>query len=240
MRGRKNAVPATIKATVGYCRVSTEEQAREGVSLDAQRERIAAHCVATGRVLSEVYVDHGESAKSLNRPEIQKLLDRVEAGEIGAVVVLKLDRLTRSVRDLLNLIDLFEKRGVALLSINETLDTSSAMGRCVIKVIGSFSELEREQIGERTAMALGHKRRNGAVYGHTPFGWRREGDRIVEDHEQQIELKEMRALLQAGESYNQIAAFMNDKGKPPARGKQWYASSVRAVLMSKMTTETAR
>jgi len=198
MRGRKNAVPVTSKVTVGYVRVSTEDQVKTGTSLDAQRERIAAHCVASDRVLSEVYVDEGESAKDLKRPEIQKLLERVDRGEIGAVVILKLDRLTRSVRDLADLLERFAKRGVALVSITETLDTGTATGNLVINLIASVAQWERLAIGERTSMALGHKRRHGAVYGKTPFGWHREGDKLVKDPFQQVELAEMRALLQAG------------------------------------------
>ena len=239
MRGRKNVAPATAKVTVGYCRFSTEDQVKNGSSLDAQRERIAAHCVATGRELTEVYVDDSESAKDLKRPEVHKLLERVDRGEIGAVVVLKLDRLTRSVRDLWELLERFDKRGVALVSITETLDTSTATGRMIIRLIVDIAQWEREAIGERTAMALGHKRRHGAVYGSTPFGWRREGDTLVKDAVQQAELTIMRTMLADGHSYSQIAAFMNGAGKSEARGKLWYPSSVRAVLMSKMTTETA-
>jgi site-specific DNA recombinase len=238
MRGRKTTGPVTVKATVGYCRVSTEDQAKTGSSLDAQRERIAAHCVATGRKLDEVYVDDGESAKDLKRPEVQKLLDRVDAGEIGAVVVLKLDRLTRSVRDLADLLERFDKRGVALVSITETLDTSTATGRMVINLIAAVGQWEREAIGERTAIVLAHKRTTGSVYGRTPFGWRREGDKLIKDALQQAELTVMRTMHKDGHSYSQIAAFMNGKGKTPARGKLWYPSSVRAVLTSKMTTET--
>src|SRR5690349_17429513 len=108
--------------TVGYVRVSTEDQAREGVSLDAQAERIRAYAVATDRVLDEIIVDAGESAKSLRRPGIQRIISGVRSGEIGAVVALKLDRLTRSVKNLLELIETFAKADADLVSVSDSLD----------------------------------------------------------------------------------------------------------------------
>ena len=140
--------------------------------------------------------------------------------------------------DLLYLLDLFEKHGVALVSINENLDTSSAMGRCVIKVIGSFSELEREQISERTAFALEHLRRSGKVYGPVPFGWMRRGDLLVADLPQQAALKLARAMLAKGSSLGQIAAEFTKRGVTTMHGRaRWYASSVRSILHNKAAAE---
>ncbi|MGB6950913.1 MAG: recombinase family protein, partial [Candidatus Cybelea sp.] len=135
MRSRNVKKTSADRLTVAYVRVSTEDQAREGVSLDAQEARIGAYALAMGFSVSETVRDAGESAKSLNRPGIASLLERVRAGGIERIVVAKLDRLTRSVRDLGELIDLCAKHGVALVSIGETLDTSTAAGRMVVNML---------------------------------------------------------------------------------------------------------
>jgi DNA invertase Pin-like site-specific DNA recombinase len=122
--------------------------------------------------LVEVIVDGGESAKNLNRPGLRHLIAMMEDGKIEAVIVAKLDRLTRSVKDLCGLLELFEKRKVALISVAESLDTGSAAGRLVITIMGAVSQWEREAIGERTRDALRHKRTSGERVGNIRFGFR--------------------------------------------------------------------
>src|SRR5277367_71110 len=161
---------------IGYVRVSTDRQAELGISLEAQEAKIRAMATVQGADLVEVIVDGGESAKSLNRPGLQRLLDRVNAGKIEAVIVAKLDRLTRSVKDLCGLLELFEKRKVALISVAESLDTGSAAGRLVITIMGAVSQWEREAIGERTRDALRHKRGQGQRVGNIAFGSRLASD----------------------------------------------------------------
>src|ERR1017187_1513532 len=114
---------------IGYVRVSTDRQAEQGVSLEAQEAKIRAMATVQSAELLDVIVDGGESAKSLNRPGLQRLLDLINAGKVDTVIVAKLDRLTRSVKDLCGLLELFEKRKVALVSVAESLDTGSAEGR---------------------------------------------------------------------------------------------------------------
>ena len=115
-----------LMKTVGYVRVSTDRQAEHGVSLEAQEAKIRAMAIVHGTELSEVIVDGGESAKSLNRPGIARLLAMVDTGGVKVVIIAKLDRLTRSVKDLCGLLELFEKRKVTLISVAESLDTGSA------------------------------------------------------------------------------------------------------------------
>ena len=168
MRSRNASKPVADRRSIGYVRVSTEDQAREGVSLAAQEARIAAYAVAMGWCVSEVIHDAGESAKSLKRPGIAALLSQVRNSGVERIIVAKLDRLTRSVRDLAELIELCAKYGVALVSIGETLDTSSAGGRLVVNMLGVVAQWEREAIGERTATSLAHKRRQRCAYSPTP------------------------------------------------------------------------
>lgn len=239
MRGRKTVHKSvTSRQCVGYVRVSTEEQARNGVSLAAQEERIRAFAVGTGRVLSDVVIDDGVSAKDLKRVGMQRILTGICAGQIGAVVILKLDRLTRSVSDLMQLIGLFNKHDVALVSISETLDTGTATGRMLMTVIGTISQWEREAIGERTAFALTHLRRTGKVYGRVPFGWYREGDNLVVDPRQQRALTMAQKMFASGASLRQIAAELTNQGVHAAEGGvRWHAASVRSILRSKLSVE---
>src|SRR5262249_16169785 len=150
-----------LMRSIGYVRVSTDRQAEQGISLEAQEAKIRAMATVQGAELTEVIVDGGESAKSLNRPGLQRLLGLVSTNKLDAVIVAKLDRLTRSVKDLCSLLELFEKRKVALISVAESLDTGSAAGRLVITIMGAVSQWEREAIGERTRDALRHKRSQG-------------------------------------------------------------------------------
>jgi DNA invertase Pin-like site-specific DNA recombinase len=160
-----------VKA-IGYVRVSTEKQADFGVSLEAQAEKVRAMAVVHGAELLEIIVDAGESAKSLNRPGMERVMSLVDRGAVDAVIIAKLDRLTRSVRDLAELLERFNRRGVSLVSVAEALDTGSAAGRLVLNIMTAVSQWEREAIGERTRDAMRHKRANGKRVGTIPFGCR--------------------------------------------------------------------
>ena len=113
---------------IGYVRVSTDRQAELGVSLEAQEAKIRAMATVQGAELLEVMVDGGESAKNLNRPGLRRLLTLVDRGKVEAVIIAKLDRLTRSVKDLCSLLELFEKRGVALISPNRSTRPQPPVG----------------------------------------------------------------------------------------------------------------
>jgi DNA invertase Pin-like site-specific DNA recombinase len=154
---------------IGYVRVSTDMQADKGVSLDAQTEKIRAMSVVQGAELMDTIVDGGESAKNLKRPGMQRLLAMVDERRVEAVIVAKLDRLTRSVKDLGQLLERFEKRGVALISVAESFDTGSAAGRLVITIMTALSQWEREAIGKRTRDALDHMRSNGQRVGNIAY-----------------------------------------------------------------------
>ena len=190
--------------TVGYVRVSTDRQADQGVSLGAQEAKIRAMATVRGSDLDEVIVDGGESAKDLNRPGVQRLLSVVNGGKVDAVIVAKLDRLTRSVKDLCALLELFEKRKVALISVAESLDTGSAAGRLVITIMGAVSQWEREAIGERTRDALRHKRSQGRRVGNIAFGSRLadDGEHLEADPAEQSALAEIRQLRHSGATHS--------------------------------------
>ena len=160
-------------SVVGYIRVSTEQQAGEGVSLDAQRARLEAYALAVELELVAVCEDRGLSAKSLARPGPKAALAMLEKGEASGLVVTKLDRLTRSVKDLGDLVERYFASRFSLLSLSDSIDTRTASGRLVLHVLGAVSQWEREATAERTKDALAQIRSAGARLGGEGLGWRR-------------------------------------------------------------------
>jgi site-specific DNA recombinase len=215
--------------TVGYVRVSTDKQ---GISLEAQAEKIRAMALVQGAELSEIIIENGESAKSLNRPGMAKLLAMVDAGKVKAVIVAKLDRLTRSVKDLCELLERFERRGVALVSVAESLDTGSAAGRLVLNIMAAVSQWEREAIGERTRDALRHKRSQGERVGNIAFGYRlaQDGEHVEPEPTEQAALAEIRRLRHDGATLRGIATALNHQALRTRRGTPWRLESVARVL----------
>jgi site-specific DNA recombinase len=217
---------------IGYARVSTDKQADRGVSLEAQTAKVQAMAAVQDAELVEVIVDAGESAKSLNRPGMERLLSLVDSGAVDVVIVAKLDRLTRSVRDLAELLERFQKRGISLVSVAESLDTGSAAGRLVLNIMVSVSQWEREAIGERTRVAMSFKKAQGERVGEIPFGYRLAADGIhleAEPTEQEI-IARIRALSQDGLSTRRIAERLNRDGFRTRRGGAWRFQYVAAIL----------
>jgi site-specific DNA recombinase len=221
----------------GYCRVSIGKQL-DGVSLEAQESRIRAFALAKGWDLSEVLVERAKSGKNMKRPLVERLRREVREGRVEAVIVLKLDRISRSVRDLLDLLETFQKHGTSFVSVTESLDTSSSMGKFVLTLLGAVAELERATIGDRTALALKHIRSEGRVYGPVPWGWKSVSGKLVPIPREQEALTEALKMRRNGASWDAIGKFFQRVGVKPRRGK-WWPASVRQVLMSRMTTERA-
>jgi DNA invertase Pin-like site-specific DNA recombinase len=224
--------------------VSTEEQAREGVSLAAQKARLEAYAVAHGAELVGIEADEGVSGKVVpeSRPGLAGALAAVRSGAADGLLVLKLDRLSRSTRDVLDLVDECRRDGWRLISVSEHLDTATAAGRLVVTVLAALAEMEREQIGERTQVALGEVARQGRAYSHrTPFGWRtaagsdraQRGDRspLVPDLAEQRILARMLELEVQGLGARRIAAAMANEGLlNPRTGRPWTFGAVAGVL----------
>ena len=217
---------------IGYARVSTDKQADRGVSLDAQTEKIRAMTVVHGAELADIIVEAGESAKTLNRPGMQRLLALVDSGEVNAVIVAKLDRLTRSVKDLCELLERFDRRGVALISVAESLDTSSAAGRLVLNIMTAVSQWEREAIGERTRDALRHKRANGERVGNVHYGYRpsADGRHVEPEPGEQAVLSAIGELRGRHRSLREIAVALNERGWRTRCGSAWRHEYVKNVI----------
>ena len=151
-----------MKHTALYLRVSTEAQADEGYSLAAQAEKLEAYCRMKGIDRFRRYVDGGFSGSNLTRPAVTELVEAIRAGQVERVVVYKLDRLSRSQKDTLYLIeDVFLPHGVDFVSINENIDTGSPYGRAMIGILSAFAQLERENIFLRTRMGMVERVKQG-------------------------------------------------------------------------------
>src|SRR5688572_3643104 len=225
----------TLQA-VAYVRVSTEEQATEGVSLDAQREAVGAYCRMRGLQLLDVVADAGVSAgKPLAKREgVLRVLDLVRRGEVQAVVALKLDRLFRNCEDCLSVTSRWDRIGVSLHLVDlggQAIDTSSAVGRFFITVMAGAAELERNMIRERTTSALAHKASRGERVGKIPYGFTLspDGVHLQAVPEEQETLEMIRKLDGEGVSMRGIARRLN-AASVPARGTKWFHTTVAHLL----------
>jgi site-specific DNA recombinase len=201
---------------VGYIRVSTEDQAREGVSLAAQRAKIDAYALVKDWRVVEVIQDD-MTAKHLRRRGVQRLVALVARRQVGAVIVYKLDRLTRSVKDLNSLVELFDKKGVALVSLQESLDATTASGRLMMKLLASVSQWEREVIGERTRDAMQHLKAQGQVYSRPVF-------------DDTATLAQIHTRRASGATYQDIADELTAAGVPTVRGGAWAPATIMGIL----------
>lgn len=195
----------------GYVRVSHEEQARSGASLPAQREQIRAFCRARRWTLMGIMSDEGVSGATLKRrPGLQAALEVLERGEATVLVVTKLDRLSRSVRDIFSLVEgTFTTNGASLVSIGESLDATTAVGKAFLGILAVLAQMERELVSERTRAALDHIRSTGRYIGRVPFGKKLDDEgRLAVDRRAANALRRARRLRAAGRSWREVSAAM--------------------------------
>lgn len=224
-----------IMNVVAYARVSTPDQSENGISLDAQKARMNAYAGLYQLDVIEVVVDAGESAKSLNRPGLQRALALLKAGKADGLVVVKLDRLTRSVADWQVLIDDYfgERPGKQLLSVNDSIDTRTASGRLVLNILLSVAAWEREAVAERTRAALQHKIRNGERCGAVRFGYDvgSNGRSLIPNVAEQQAITLMIELRDSGSTLRRIAAVLAERGIPTKEGNaKWTHTAVARIL----------
>lgn len=214
---------------VGYVRVSTEGQADAGVSLEAQKTAIETYCGLYDLELVTIITDAGASAKTLDREGLQQALEMLSSGQVEGLVVHKLDRLTRSVRDLDTLINGYFST-YTLHSVSEKIDTSSASGRLILNVLASVSQWEREAIGERTKTALTHKKQKGEHCGGVGYGMKIEDKKLVKDESEYPIVERVATLKRNGYTLQAIADYLNDAGIPTQRGGVWQPTQVSRLL----------
>jgi DNA invertase Pin-like site-specific DNA recombinase len=227
------ATQTTTSRAVGYVRVSTELQAQEGISLDAQQAKIKAWCEANGYALIGLHVDSGLSGcRTTNRPALQAALTEACKHE-AALVFYSLSRLARSTKDAIAISDRLAKAGADLVSLSERIDTTSATGKMVFRLLSVLAEFEADLIAERTKAALAHLRRQGRrVSRHIPYGYvlAHDGTTLTPHPAEQQTLARIRELRLQGFSLRQIAATLTTLKIPTKRGRSWSAKVVHNLL----------
>jgi DNA invertase Pin-like site-specific DNA recombinase len=200
---------------VAYLRVSTDKQADTGVSLAAQAEKVEQYAKLYDLEVVEVIRDAGASAKNLNREGLKRALGMLEAGKADTLLVVKLDRLTRSVKDLGVLLErYFDKGNFSLVSIGEQIDTRTAAGRLVLNVLTSVAQWEREAISERTTVAMQQLRAEGKYTGgRTPFGYELgPNGELVQSQREQEAIQQAQALRRDKMPLRKIASTLYERG----------------------------
>lgn len=223
-----------LKACV-YTRVSTSEQAMEGYSIEEQERMCKAAIVSKGWEYIGTYSDPGISGRTMDRLGLQKMIRAIERGEVQAVVIYKLDRLSRKQRDTMTIIeDIFLENDVDLVSLNETLDTSTPWGRAMIGILSSFNQMESENIQMRTAMGKEAKAtKGGYAGGKPPLGYKSvNGELVVVEEEAEI-VRLIYKLRKDGMTMVNIAEELNKRGLKTKQGNEFRHSAIQGILNNK-------
>jgi site-specific DNA recombinase len=214
-----------------YTRVSTEEQAKEGFSLDAQLERLRLYCKAQGWEIAGEYVDEGHSGRTTKRPAYGRMMQ--ESAKWDTMLVLKMDRIHRNSRNFMAMMDRLTKEGKGFASVTESLDTSTAMGRFVMDIIQRIAQLESDQIGERTFVGMEQKAksRGGSLGKPAPFGYRYGPGQVLQPvPEERPWVAGAFDRFRQGVSKQRIADWLNESGVPTREKAQWTVWSVTHLL----------
>lgn len=214
-----------------YLRVSTAGQATEGVSLEAQEARARKWAEANGYEVRGLHCDAGISGKRAeNRPGLQAALAEV-CQTRGALIVYSLSRLARSTKDAISIAERLEKAGADLVSLSEKIDTTSAAGKMVFRMLAVLAEFERDLISERTKGALAHMASQGRRVGEIPYGYQLSGDglHLVEDTREKAVLQKIRDLKALGRTWAQVAEEMNRRGLSTKKGRPWSWRTAQAA-----------
>jgi len=213
-----------------YTRVSTEDQAKEGYSLAAQKERLEAFCDAQGWDVAEFYVDEGHSGRSTKRPEYRRMMEERDKWDI--LLVMKMDRIHRNSKNFMIMMENLEKWGKKFSSMNESLDTSNAVGRFVVDIIQRIAQLESEQIGERTYMGMRQKAESGqGLLGfRVPYGYRLKDGKLLLEEEEALVVRDMYTKYLHGQTMDMIAWGLNGDGVTTSTGGHWTTWSISRVL----------
>lgn len=218
-----------MNKAVGYVRVSTAGQAADGVSLDAQKAKITAWATANDYSLVAIYEDAGITGTSMDkRPGLQAAM--AATGKGMALVAYSMSRLARSTKDMIAIAEQMHKRGADLVSLSERIDTTSAAGKMVFRMMAVLDEFQRDQISERTTDALAHKKSKRETYAALPLGYVDQAGQLVPvDEELRVvaEIKEMRA---DGMSLERIAADLNSRGIIGKRGGKFHGMTIKKIL----------
>lgn len=213
-----------------YIRVSTDEQAQQGFSIDNQKERLAAYCISQGWIDYRFYIDDGYTGTNMDRPALRRMIRHIQEGKIKTVLVYKLDRLGRKQKDVLHLLeDVFEKNGVAFKSATEPFDTSTPLGKAMLGILAVFAQLERDTIVERTTSGRRQRIRKGMWHGgREPFGyrWNKETQTLEIVPEEAALVRGVYKRYLQGHSMSALCDWISERSK----ARVWTHATIRDML----------
>jgi site-specific DNA recombinase len=193
-----------------YIRVSTQDQAQHGFSLDAQEDSLQNYAKALGYEIFKIYRDEGKSAKDLNRPEMINLLRDAQDRKFQAIFIYKLDRFSRSLKDLILTIDKLKEWGIDFISLQDKIETASASGKLMFQIIGAFAEFERNIIGDRTKFGMERKAKEGGFITKAPRGYKLVNKQLITNNEDSQKIKDIfEEFLKSDISLTQLAKKNN-------------------------------
>lgn len=219
-----------------YIRVSTEEQAREGQSIETQIDKLSAYAKFQGWQNVEVFLDDGESAKDMNRPAMKRLLKLIKAGKVAVVATMAVDRLSRNLLDMLQFVELCEKHTTAYVCAGLSFDTGTPIGRMVLQILAAFAEFERAMIATRVKtnmVELSQKKRR--YLSNPPYGYKLDEHRNVVIVPEEAEWVQKAAdYFISGHGYRSVAKHLNECGLTTRKGVAWSSSTVRGMLTNEI------
>jgi len=218
-----------VRAAI-YTRVSTEDQAKEGFSLDAQLDKLQSYCKARDWIVSEEYVDDGYSGRNIKRPAYKKMMAEMDKWDL--LLVIKMDRIHRNQKNFMLMMEILNKNEKEFASMSESFDTSTAMGRFVMNIIQGIAQLESEQIGERVYACMEQKAKTtGGVLGfNIPYGYNyTDGELIINELEAGI-IKNIYSEYKKGRSMGEIAKMLNSTKIPTKKGGLWAKKTISTIL----------
>jgi DNA invertase Pin-like site-specific DNA recombinase len=213
-----------------YTRVSTEDQAKEGFSLDAQLDKLRSYCKARDWQIGGEYIDDGYSGRYIKRPSYTRMLNEMEKWD--ALLVIKMDRIHRNSKNFMLMMEELKKNNKEFVSMTESLDTSTAMGRFVMDIIQRIAQLESEQIGERVYAGMDQKARtNSGILGfNIPYGYDYYEGKLTIKIDEAINVKNIFRMYLDGMSMKKIAEDLNLNNIPTKLNKTWGAQTISLIL----------
>ena len=213
-----------------YTRVSTEDQAKEGFSLDAQLDKLRSYCKARDWVIGGEYIDDGHSGRTMKRPAYIRMMDEMDKWD--TLLVIKMDRIHRNSKNFMMMMEYLKKEGKEFVSMTESLDTSTAMGRFVMDIIQRIAQLESEQIGERVYIGMEQKAKtNGGILGfNIPYGYDYNNGKLTINQHESENVKNIFQNYLDGMSMKKIADEFNSKNIPTKLNKTWGIQTVSVIL----------
>ena len=214
-----------------YCRVSTEDQAKDGFSLKAQKERLKSYCIAKEWDLRGEYIDDGYSGRSTNRPAYRRMMDERDKWDI--MVVLKMDRVHRNSKNFTIMMEELNEWGKEFTSMQESFDTTTAMGRFVMDIIQRIAQLESEQIGERVYIGMMQKAKEGkGILGfNIPYGYDIHDSELIINEDEADEVQKMYQKYLTGDSLRKISKDLFERGVLTKKGlRKWEPKTIQRIL----------